>query len=449
MEGIKTDSRKVKKGDLFIAYKGVNVDGHDYIEDAIKNGATTIVGEKPRGKVKVLLKYPNVEYIQVSDGRKFWAEAMAQKYDYPQKKLKIIGVTGTDGKTTTVNFIYQILKTAGKKVGMINSISAKYADKELPTGFHVTTPDPDELFRFLKQMVDKGIEYVVLEVTSHALAQHRVHGIRFTCSGITNVTPEHLNLHGTYENLLQDKALIYNHSDTLFLNQDGLGIDKILDFFPSANSSSISYVSKPNVKWDVISDVFFERFPGEYNRENLSLAFGICRNLGIPEANCYKAFNNMNSVKGRFQKVANKKGINIIVDFAHTENAIKCVLGAVHNIKSTNQRVITVFGCASERDKFKRPKMGKVAADLSHVVIVTSEDTRGEDPMEIARQAVSGAPDFDFIINLDRAEAIKEGIGFAKRGDWVLILGKGHEESMNYGFGEVPWSDVEVVRQFL
>ena len=435
---IRSDSRKVKKGDLFIAYKGVKVDGHDYIDKAIENGASVIVYD--RGSPS----FTGATLIKVSDSRESWASLMSQQYKCPEKYLKFIGITGTDGKTTTSNFVYEILKSAGKKVGIVSTVSAKYGDKDVSTGLHTTSPDPDVLFKLLFDMAESGIEYVVLEVTSHALIHKRFFGIRFDVCGVTNVTPEHIDAHGSYEQLIKDKALLFEVSSTIVLNKNGTGISEISKY----TKKEIVY-SNPDDKFILsLGDSFKSKFPGEYNLQNATLAVEISKKLGVDSVLAIQAVSNATPPKGRFHRIKNSLGIHVIVDFAHTENAMKKVLSAVCEMKKLNEKLITVFGCAGERDFYKRPNMGKTSSELSDYVVLTAEDPRSEDVSEIIKQIVGGDPSYEFIIEPDRSKAIFKAIGMAKKGDWVVILGKGHEESMNISGVEYPWSDIKEAESF-
>ena len=434
---IRSDSRKVKKGDLFIAYKGVKADGHDYIDKAIENGASVIVYNKG-------YPFKGATLIKVRNSREIWATLMAQKYKNPEAKLKFIGITGTDGKTTTSNFVYEILKSAGKKVGIISTVSAKYGDKDISTGLHTTSPDPDVLFELLRAMVDAGIEYVVLEVTSHALIHKRFFGIHFEVCGVTNVTPEHLDAHGTYDQLIKDKALLFDVSDSIVLNKNGIGIPEIAQF----TKKEIIYASPTPEFIPKLGETFKESFPGDYNLQNAALAFEVAKFLRTPVDIAISALKNATPPKGRFHRIKNSLGIYVIVDFAHTENAMKKVLSAVCEMKKLNEKLITVFGCAGERDFYKRPNMGKTSSELSDYVVLTAEDPRSEDVNEIIKQIVGGDPSYEFIIGPDRSKAIFKAIGMAKKGDWVVILGKGHEESMNISGVEYPWSDIKEAESF-
>ena len=223
------DSRKIKKGDLFLCYKGVNKDGHNYIGQAIKRGAIAVVGEWPKKDINRL--YPNIIYKRVPCGRSYWAYLESKFNDFPQKGIKFIGITGTDGKTTTAHFTYTLLKNAGVKAGLISTLGAFYNDKKVPVPAHTTTPPPDIIFSLLKEMKKEGIKVVVLEVTSHALEQKRVYGIPFYSLAITNITPEHLDMHGNYENYIRAKALSFKQSKNVYLNKFGEGVSRIKNIY--------------------------------------------------------------------------------------------------------------------------------------------------------------------------------------------------------------------------
>ncbi len=444
---IKTDSRLVKPGDLFIAYKGVNVDSHAFIDQAIQNGAKYIIGEKD---IKFLSKFSKLNcdnYIKVCDGRQYWALLEAQKYNNPERHLNIIGVTGTDGKTTTTHLIYEILKSADKKVALISTIGAKIGDEQINTGAHTTTPPPDLLFRLLSTARDQKYQYVILEITSHALLQKRVYNIPLIAAGITNVTKEHLDIHKTYENLIQTKASISNMADTIFLVKHTPGFDEIKQEL-SIKEKNVKEISLSMLD-DYDLNLFNKNFPGNYNKQNLALAIAICRHIKIPRSQINKALKSVVPPSGRFQKIKNKRKLNIVVDFAHTPNSQKEILTEIRQRKKPKSKVITVFGAAGERDKYKRVQMGKVSTSLSDVVIITSEDPRSEDPMKIATDIIKGNKQYPFIVELNRKRAIAIALKLASPYDWVVILGKGHESSMDINGVEHKWSDINCVKAIL
>lgn len=373
-------------------------------------------------------------------------------YGFPARKLKTIGVTGTDGKTTTVNMIYQILKAAGKKVSMISTINAVIAGKSYDTGFHVTSPDPFLVQNFTKQAVDDGDEYLVLEVTSHALDQYRFWGITFDVGVITNITHEHLDYHKTFENYFNTKIKLLKNVNFAIINQNlrqkiqrswaKLSKDKLITFGLDGGD-----FNQEQIKLKL-------QIPGDYNAENALASLAVAFVLEVNGKLAQKILENFKGLTGRMEEIKNNKGLKIIVDFAHTPNALEQALETLR--EATNGRLIAVFGSAGKRDVEKRSLMGEVAGKLADFVVITAEDPRGELEI-ICQQIVEGAESVGkvlwknlFVVN-DRKEAINFAINrLAKKEDTVGIFGKGHETSMNLdGKKEIPWSDKKAVEEAL
>ena len=380
-------------------------------------------------------------------------------YRFPQRKLKIIGVTGTDGKTTTSNFLYNLLSKNGYKVGLVSTINAKIGEKEIDTGFHVTSPDPQVIIKLLAQMVSEKVEYAILEVTSHGLSQNRFGSIHFDYAIFTNITPEHLDYHKNYDNYLYTKAQLILKSKITLINKDyELSYSK-LKLFAKENTCHVKDYSLADFKIesmylaDLLRDVLNENYPGIYNQQNAMAALSayslISRKTISKEE--VMIFKEMNLLEGRFNRVKNKLGLNIIIDFAHTPNALENVLQEVKNLKKQDEKIISVFGCAGLRDKSKRAIMGQIAGKLANIVVITAEDPRTEDVDEINKQIVEGVVKVNgkYIVEKERQKAIEKAIGIAKTGDWVVITGKGHEKSMCFGITETPWSDFEAVEAVL
>lgn len=395
----------------------------------------------------------------------------------PSRQLKVIGVTGTDGKTTTANMIYEILSNAGKKVGLITTINAKFREKTIETGFHATTPNPKLLQKILKQMSDEEMEYVILETTSHALDQYRVRGISYEAAVYTNVTHEHLDYHGTYENYLKTKASLMKlvkSGGLVVLNRDDSSFEKLervakslslkiirYGFGKNSDVSARDYNSNSKINHFMVKSSGHEEFDvrlrllGGYNVYNALAAISVALDLKIPTKFIVNALENFQSLEGRWE-IIQKKSFKVIVDFAHTPNALEKALNLARKQVDPEHNVILVFGSAGKRDVLKRPMMGKIAGKFADKIILTAEDPRGEDVSQINRQIAEGFKKFNRKINKDyfnipdRKEAIAKGISLAKPGDLVLITGKGHEKSMNLdGKNEIPWSDQEIVRKFL
>lgn len=439
---ITDDSRKVVKGGTFVAIKGVHSDGNNFIPQAIKNGAAVIVSEEPSNKVLS----GNVKYLKVKNARQTFADLVAKEFGNPSKKLKIIGVTGTDGKTTTANIIYWILKTAGKKVGLISTVSAKIGNKEYNTGFHVTNPEPLVLHRFLRKMVDCGCEYAVLEVTSHGLDQERVFGINFEISVLTNITHEHIDYHKTFEAYMKAKAKLFNNSKVAILNKDDKSYKNFLSFIKTSNK--ILYGKDTlgdNLKREVEN-----RFEEEYNFYNATAAISVAKLLKISEAKILEGIGSFPGVEGRMQEIKNKTGIKIYIDFAHTPNSLLNVLKSLRTKK--NGKLIVVYGCAGERDIKKRKIMPKISIKNADISVFTAEDPRSENVEDIldimvrAAYKSGGNEGENFYRIPERGEAISFAINkIANKGDTVVICGKGHEKSMAYNGVELPWSDQDAV----
>jgi len=365
---------------------------------------------------------------------------------FPAKKLKVIGVTGTDGKTTTVHMIAKILEDAGKKVAYVSTIGAKIGKSEYETGFHVTTPDPFALQRFLKRMAGNGIEYAVLEVTSHGLDQNRVAFIPFEIGVLTNITHEHLDYHKTFENYLKAKTRLFKDAKISVLNSEDLAFGKI----EQLTKGKIYKYSKSN-NWLNLK----LKIEGDYNLSNALASAEVAKLLGIDTKSIKNSLENFAGLAGRMEEINEGQDFKVVVDFAHTPNALEQALKVLKSRRAKKSKLIAVFGCAGERDNQKRPMMGEISAKLADVTVITSEDTRSEDPQKISLEILEGLKksggklNTNVFIETDRTKAIQLAIGMARKSDTVAIFGKGHEKSMNIEGIEVPWSDQETVRRVL
>lgn len=386
-------------------------------------------------------------------------------YRAPGKKMTVIGVTGTDGKTTTTHLIYEILKSAGKKVSMISTIAAIINDQEYDTGFHVTTPSPWVLQKFMKIAQKGGSEYFVLEVTSHALDQYRVHGTSIDIGVMTIISHEHLDYHGNLEEYRETKAKLLAGVKYSVLNKD----DKNYKFFKKkASGKVIAYAVDQLADYTPASTKIKPSLLGRYNLYNCLAAAAATSILNINEKTIRKAIAQFKGIRGRMEEVKNKRGFKIYIDFAHKPNALMQVLKTAR--KLTKRKLIVVFGCAGLRDRLKRSMMGEIAASLSDYVILTAEDPRIEDVREIIKEISAGClkkkikegdkrdkkmaflkEGGKFFWRIpDRQEAINFVIrNLAKRGDLVLLCGKGHEKSMCYGKTEYPWDERKAVEKAL
>lgn len=365
-------------------------------------------------------------------------------YRHPARNLKIIGVTGTDGKTTTVHLIYSILKEAGKKSAFVSSIEAKIGEREIDTGFHVTTPNPWFLQKLLRQMVNKKVEYLVLEATSHGLDQHRLFGCNFQIGVITNITHEHLDYHQNFEKYLAAKAKLFQGVKIAILNRD----EKHFNYLKrrAKKAKIVSYGIKKKAYFTLENFKFKTKLPGEYNLYNCLAAIATTKALGIEDEIIRKAMADFSGLPGRLEKIDKGQDFSVFVDFAHTPNGLENVLQSLQEEK--RGRLICVFGCAGERDKEKRPMMGEIASRLADLVVLTAEDPRTKDVNDIIEQIVVGCKKAGGVEKKtyfrvpDRREAITFAIKkLAKKGDIIVICGKGHEKSMCFGKTEYPWSD--------
>lgn len=390
-------------------------------------------------------------------------------FRYPAKNLTVIGVTGTDGKTTTANLIYAILQEGGLPAATISSVSAKIGKEEIDTGFHVTTPNSWSLQKLLRQMADKNIRYVVLEATSHGLDQHRLLGCNFMMGVVTNITHEHLDYHKTYENYLAAKAKLFKGVKMAVLNRD----DKSYQYLNVQMFKCVTYGIKNKADFTPESFQFKTKLPGEYNQYNCLAAIAAAKNLGVDEKIIKKALADFSGVVGRLERIDGNRDFQVLVDFAHTPNALEQALTQLRkelplDSARGENKLILVFGCAGLRDREKRPMMGRIAAKYADFVILTAEDPRTEDVNKIIDEISQGClaggakeikyttyyiphTTYRYFVRIpDRQEAINFAIQkLAKKGDIVVICGKGHEKSMCYGKTEYPWSDQETARKAL
>ncbi len=473
IEGIAIDSRAVKPGYLFIAMQGGSVDGHDYIPKAIENGAVAIIGDRD-------LSGLSVPYIRLENPRQALTFLAAAFYNWPARKLTVIGVTGTDGKTTTSNLIHKILIAAGIRAGMISTVNAVIGDEVLDTGFHVTTPDAHDVQRYLAKMVESGLTHVVLETTSHGWSQHRVDACEFDIGVVTNITHEHFDEHGTYENYRAAKARLFsslertkekplgnprlgviNRDDRSFEFLDGFIKTKKLNYglgdSADVRAEDMQY-SSSGIEFTAVSKDFRvgirSDLVGAYNVSNcLAALTATIYGLGVAPEVAARGIGALEGIPGRMEQIDLGQNFIAIVDFAHTPNALKVTLEAGR--KLTKGRVISVFGSAGLRDKEKRRMMAETSVELADLSVLTAEDPRTEsldgilEEMAAGARSKGGREGETFWRVADRGEAIKFAIRLAKEGDIVLSCGKGHEQSMCFGKTEYLWDDRTAMRAAL
>lgn len=389
----------------------------------------------------------------------------ARMFGNPMRDLEMIGVTGTDGKTTTSLLIYHILKTAGKKVAVISTVEAKIGRKSIKTGFHVTSPDPFKLQKLLRQIRSRKIRYVVLEVTSHGLDQFRVYPLQPKVAVLTNITHEHLDYHKSIRAYRRAKLRLLRKAEHAVVNKDLAIFNQInselqgvlfstfsIRLESQLRPSSVRYL-KGRTKFTLGNLEYETPLTGEYNLYNCLAAISATLILDVSPADIKRALASFPGVKGRLDPIPNRHGIHAFVDFAHTPNALHQVLSNLAREKSPGKKLIVVFGSAGERDDSKRPLMGAAAAEFADRIYITSEDPRTEDASQIAKAIMAGMPPDKrkrIVVELDRERAIMRAVEAAQSGDWVVACGKGHEESMNYdGLTEIPWSEHDVMAQAL
>jgi UDP-N-acetylmuramoyl-L-alanyl-D-glutamate--2,6-diaminopimelate ligase len=479
VDGIAADSRQVEPGDLFVAIPGVNVDGHQFIAQAVDEGAVAIVGEHAPQDLPGV-PWGSFAYVRVPDARAAWGWLCAAWHGFPSRQLVLIGVTGTDGKTTTAKLAHSVLSAAGIEAGMINTVAARIGDSEIDTGLHTTTPDPPQVQALLAQMVEAGARHAVLEVTSHGLAQQRVAGCDFDIAVVTNVTQEHLDFHGTLEAYQQAKAQLFKGLASSFrkphvpkvaiLNKEDDSY-RYLSPLPADRQITYSLQGDANVAArDVVAGVQSSRFalhlpqdrvdvqihlPGAYNVRNALAAASVGVALGIGPAAIGRGLSAVKGVPGRMERIDEGQDFAAIVDFAHTPNALEEALKTARAMTSDGGRVVVVFGCAGLRDPAKRGLMGRVAGRLADLVVVTAEDPRTERLEAILGEIVTAVEaegkreGRDLWSVPDRGEALLLACRKARSGDVVIACGKGHEQSMCFGKTEYPWDDRGAMRQAL
>ncbi len=473
--GVTEDSRRIQPGMVFVAYAGGSADGHAFIPQAVKAGAAAVVGERESAPLAV-------PYLRVDDSRAALGLLAAAWSGFPSRSLVLIGVTGTDGKTTTASLIFHILRATGTRAGMITTVGAVIEGRELDTGFHVTTPDAPALQEYLARMVQAGLTHCVMEVTSHGLAQRRTAGCEFDVAAVTNITREHLDYHGTFETYRAAKAGLFS----------GLGSAPPKAAFPrraavlNADDPSFGYLRERTgarvVTYGLGAPADFgaadvrsspqglqltlraagrdvplrSGLHGAYNAQNILAAAAVaCGAMGIDLQAAADAVAGFPGVPGRMEAVDAGQDFLAVVDFAHTPNSLRSVLEDAHSLIGAGGRVIAVFGAAGLRDSGKRRAMAAAGAELADLTVLTAEDPRTESLEAILAEMAAGAKDGGgvegrtFFRIPDRGEALRFAVKAARKGDLVIACGKGHEQSMCFGDREYPWDDRQAMRAVL
>jgi UDP-N-acetylmuramoyl-L-alanyl-D-glutamate--2,6-diaminopimelate ligase len=458
LKAVTSDSREVKAGTVFVAVKGTTQDGHKFIAQAVQSGAALIVGEEPASPHAPALK--NTPYVQVADSRLALAYFAAQLAGNPSHGLTVVGVTGTSGKTTTTYFIESILHSAGHRVGVVGTVNFRFGDKIYPSTH--TTPGAPELQKLLAEMKKDGCTAVVMEVSSHALKQRRADFIAFDAVLFTNLTPEHLDFHPDMEDYYRSKTLLF--TDALYYSiragkrpfaavsdDDEWGKRLLREMrtppnplpeiwfacFGLSEKADLSArnlkITAAGIRGEAGGVRVNSPLIGKFNAQNLLGAIAASQGLHVNPMSIADGIVALKNVPGRLERVTHSRGVHVLVDYAHKSDALDKVLRVLREVKLESAQLITVFGCGGDRDKTKRPVMGKIAAELSDRVFVTSDNPRTEDPDAIIREIMAGmgtagsASKSKVIVEPDRRKAIFAAISEARAGDWVLIAGKGHE----------------------
>ena len=452
ISGITENIESVTRGSIFVAVKGKSFDGNSCIERALKQGAVCVVSEEENDNPLV---------IKAQDARLALAELCSAFYSRPERKLIMIGITGTNGKTTVCEYLSHILKATGKKCGVIGTLGVKNGDYFSETGY--TTPAPEILYKELDAFVRSGCEYCVMEVSSQALEQKRTAPIEFALSVFTNIGTDHLDRHGSFEGYLSAKASLFAQSDVSLINTDDINSGMIAEksrgqvFTYSAKDRYADFAAK-DIRYTAggISYIFFDKrniiplsvcLTGEFSVYNTLAAFAAAEILGVPPSLFAEIAGALPEIKGRLQRIS-KDGTDVFIDFAHTPEALQNVLAALR--RNTENKLFCVFGCGGNRDKSKRPLMGEIAARYSDFVILTDDNPRNESPLEITADILKGIKSKrNVIIENDREKAIEIALSKAKNGDTVLVAGKGHEEYQIIGDKKYTFSDEATVKSIL
>jgi len=455
VNAIQFDSRQVQDNDVFVAQKGVTVDGHQYIEKAINLGAKAIICEEIPER-----KSEQVTYIKVEDSNVALAIIAANYYNNPSKSLQLVGVTGTNGKTTIASLLYQLFKKAGYKVGLLSTVTIMVDDNEYKATH--TTPNSVAINNYLSMMVEEGVEYCFMEVSSHGIHQKRTEGLEFAGGVFTNLSHDHLDYHETFAEYRDVKKSFFDSlpkSAFALVNIDDKNGQVMLQN-TKANKQTYALKTIGDFKAKVLEKRFsgtlltingvevWTKLIGEFNAYNLLAIYGVAELLGFEKLEVLRIVSELESVSGRFQYTISDDGVTAIVDYAHTPDALKNVLQTINDIRTGNETVITVVGCGGDRDATKRPKMALIASQLSNQVILTSDNPRTEDPQLIIDQMEEGvtAENYKKILSIvDRRQAIKTACKLAKSGDIILIAGKGHETYQEINGVRHHFDDLEEV----
>ena len=459
INSVEFDSRKVSTGNVFIAVKGTQVDGHDYINDAIDRGAAAVICENMPSSLE-----PGVTYVMVANSKKALGILASNFFDNPSEDLVLIGITGTNGKTTIATLLYQLFRQLGFGTGLLSTIRNQ-VDSRIVEATH-TTPDPVQVNSLLRAAVDEGCDYAFIEVSSHAIDQERIAGLAFNGGVFTNITHEHLDYHSSFKEYLNTKKRFFDglpayafalsntddkNGKVMLQNtrarQYTYGLKRVSDFKARIVESHID-----GMLLNIEDTEVWTRLAGTFNAYNLLAVFGVAIILGIDPGQVMTHLSNLESAEGRFSMMRSATEITAIVDYAHTPDALKNVLETISNLRTKNEQVITVIGAGGDRDKKKRPLMARIACDGSDRVILTSDNPRTEDPLQIIKEMEDGVDPVQArkVITVgDRKEAIKTACAIARSQDIILVAGKGHEKYQEIKGIKYPFDDMQVLMEYL
>lgn len=451
------DSRKVIESSIFFAVKGEAVDGHQYISSSIAKGANVIVcSEMPDALDE------DVVYVQVADVREAVAIMAANFYGHPSKELKLIGITGTNGKTSIATFGFQLFTELGAKVGLMSTIENKIGNQVIPT--KLTTPDVITVNALLREMVNEGCEIAFMEVSSHAVEQKRIYGLHFTAGVFTNITRDHLDYHKTFKAYITAKQKFFDHipkSSFVVYNEDDRN-GQIMVQNTKARKVSYGLKSFATYKVKILENSmdglllnlggvdFYTRVTGDFNALNLTAIYAVAMELGEEQQNVLEVLSTLKGAAGRFQKIVSEKNVVALVDYAHTPDALEKVLNTINSSRTMQEQLFTVVGCGGNRDKGKRPLMASVASELSTKAILTSDNPRDEEPAIILSDMLEGVKITQrqkVMTVLNRKEAIRTAVSMAESGDIILVAGKGHETYQEINGERFPFDDKEVIQE--
>jgi len=459
IKSIAFDSRKVEKGSLFVAVKGTQADGHDYIGSAVKAGAEAIVCEKLPDNIT-----DEITYVAVKNSAAALGMIASNFYGNPGSKLKLVGITGTNGKTTVATLLFHLFRKMGYPAGLLSTVHNQIDEKIIPASH--TTPDAIQLNELLSQMVEGGCEYCFMEVSSHALEQYRVEGVEFKGAVFTNISHEHLDYHKTFEAYIKAKKKLFDglNSSAFALSNVDDKRGRVMLQNTKAEKNTYALKSVANFKSKLISNTIqglemeidgknaWFRLIGDFNAYNITAVFATAVLLGEDADEVLQQLSLLEGAPGRFEQVISDAKVTAIVDYAHTPDALRNVLETIADLRTGNEQVITVVGCGGNRDTTKRPLMAAIACSLSDKVVFTSDNPRHEDPLNIIKDMQEGVSPADYkktVILSDREEAIKTACLIANEGDIILVAGKGHETYQEINGVKHPFDDKEVLGRML